>query len=117
MKTYFIFISMFLSVMFVNAQENSIKTATFQVKGNCGECKDRIENAADIKGVKLATWSDKTQILSVTYNSAKVSEEEIEKAIAAKGHDTRNVKSTDAAYKKLPDCCKYRDKKCLEPKN
>jgi Cu(I)/Ag(I) efflux system membrane fusion protein len=94
------------------AQDKTITTATITVKGNCDECKNRIENAADIKGVKLATWDEKKQRLSVTYNTEKVSLAEIEKAIAASGHDAGSVKGTDAGYKKLPSCCKYRDKKC-----
>jgi len=31
----------------------------------------------------------------------------IEQAVAAKGYDTKDVKATEAAYKKLDECCQY----------
>ena len=94
-----------------NAQEKKKETKTidFKVSGACEQCKRRIENAADIKGVKLSDWSEKTQILKVTYRSDKVSEEQIKQAILKSGHDVDNEKAPDEAYKKLPDCCKYRE--------
>lgn len=115
MKTIIIFISLFITLI-TNAQTKGVTTHTIIVKGNCEECKARIENAADIKGVKLATWSETTKVLSVTYNSDKVTLEQIENAIAAKGHDADSVKGNDASYKKLPSCCKYRTTKCESPK-
>ncbi len=100
----------------VSAQEKTkeTKTVSFKVAGNCEQCKSRIENAADIKGVKLAEWNAKTQILKVIYRSDKVSEAEIKKAILIAGHDVETEKSQNATYNKLPDCCKYRDKKCVK---
>ena len=115
MKTIIIFLSLFITIT-TKAQSKGVVTNTISVKGNCAECKTRIENAADIKGVKLATWSEDTKILTVTYNSDKVTLEQIENAIAAKGHDADSVKGNDASYKKLPSCCKYRDTKCESPK-
>jgi copper chaperone CopZ len=115
MRTIILFISLFIALN-INAQDKAIKTTTISVKGNCDQCKERIENAADIKGVKLAVWSEKTQALAVTYNTEKVTIEQIEKAIAASGHDAGAIKGTDAGYNKLPSCCKYRDKKCELPK-
>ncbi|MEO6302637.1 MAG: heavy-metal-associated domain-containing protein [Bacteroidia bacterium] len=108
-------IIIFLFALFTlnsNAQDTGVKTATIAVKGNCEECKKRIENAADIKGVKLAVWDEDAQAITVTYRADKVTLEQIEKAIAASGHDVGSVKGDDAKYKKLPECCKYRDKKC-----
>jgi copper chaperone CopZ len=96
----------------VAAQDGAVKTVTLAVKGNCEECKKRIENAADIKGVKVSSWDENKQALTVTYRSDKVTLEDIEKAIAASGHDVGNFKGNDANYKKLPECCKYRDKAC-----
>ena len=37
--------------------QNTAITTTLLVKGNCEECKTRIENAADIKGVKFFEWN------------------------------------------------------------
>ena|SRR6218665_1392806 len=112
MKTIFIlFITLFCSFNSA-AQDKGTATATIAVKGNCEECKKRIENAADIKGVKFSAWNETTQAITVTYKTDKVSLEQIEKAIAASGHDTRNFKSGKPAYNQLPSCCKYRDASC-----
>jgi len=92
--------------------QTTVTTSTISVKGNCGECKDRIENAADIKGVKNAEWNEKAQLLSVTYDAKKVSLEQIEKAIAKSGHTTSHQKADTVAYKGLPDCCKYEKGAC-----
>ncbi len=102
-------IIIFIGLIFtlkVQAQ-STITTSTISVKGNCGECKERIENAADIKGVKSITWNENTQVAQVTYDSKKVSLNNIENAIAKAGHETENIKADSSAYKKLPQCCKY----------
>ena len=106
-----LFLSLFICFS-IKAQDKSITTATLIVKGNCGECKKRIENAADIKGVKYSAWDEKNQVMTVTYRTDKVTLNEIENAIAAKGHDTQHVPASSDAYGKLPSCCRYRDKKC-----
>ena len=100
----------------MSAQEKNkeTKTITFKVLGNCEQCKSRIENAADIKGVKIAVWDMKTQLIKVTYRTDKVSEAEIKKVITNAGHDVDTTKAPDAVYNKLPDCCKFRDKKCVK---
>ena len=115
MKNLIIILSIFIFTSF-NGQTKGVTTNTILVKGNCEECKSRIENAADIKGVKLATWSETTKVLTVTYNADKVSLEQIENAIAAAGHDAGEIKGSEASYKKLPSCCKYRTTKCDAPK-
>jgi len=81
----------------------------FEVDGVCGMCKERIENAALIKGVKFAEWDKETQILQVVYRPKKVTELDIHRAVAEMGHDTPKVKATKEAYQKLPACCAYRD--------
>lgn len=85
------------------------KTTEIVVKGNCDACKNRIENAALIKGVKSATWNKKTKKLKLIYRADKVKIEAIHKAVAAAGHDTVLEKAPDKIYKKLPKCCAYRD--------
>jgi mercuric ion binding protein len=112
MKTLFILLISLLTSFAGLAQDNTVATVTIAVKGNCEECKKRIENAADIKGVKISDWNEDKQILTVTYKTDKVTPEQIEKAIAASGHDTKNYKGAATAYNKLPSCCKYRDKAC-----
>lgn len=103
-----IFLSLLLSLTNGTAQ-SAVKTVTLHVDGDCDQCKESIENAADIKGVKLCTWNPKTRVAEITFDESKTSLETIEKAIAAKGYDTEHVKGSDAAYNRLPKCCRYRD--------
>jgi len=108
-------IILFIFSLHLNAQ-TGIQTSTFTVKGNCEDCKLRIENAADIKGVKILTWNEDTKVASVTYNADKVSLDKIQNSIAAAGYDAGTKKGDDAAYRKLPKCCQYRDGVCEDPK-
>ncbi|MBN1597016.1 MAG: heavy-metal-associated domain-containing protein [Bacteroidales bacterium] len=110
--TYLISIVVFFSSTLISvAQEKNekIETAEFHVSGVCDQCKTRIENAALIKGVKLAEWNKETHNIKVVFNNTKTSEEDIHSAIAEHGHDTELVKADDAIYGKLPKCCAYRD--------
>ena len=92
-----------------NQPTKKIVTVTFKVKGVCGDCKERIEEAAMIKGVRMATWDKQTEILKAVYSSKITSQDKIEIAIAAIGHDTENHKAKDSVYNELPGCCQYRD--------
>lgn len=101
-----IFFSMIAFVF--NAQNKNISEQSIKVTGLCGDCKSRIETAADIKGVKSAIWTAETQSLKVIYRNDKTSIDKIKQSIAAVGYDTEDVKGNDKAYQKLPECCKYR---------
>lgn len=93
------------------AQKASSKktiTETIQVEGVCQQCKQRIEKAALIKGVRFAEWDATTQELKVAYRPHLVEQEDIEKAIAQQGHNTENVKADDSVYEQLPSCCAYK---------
>jgi periplasmic mercuric ion binding protein len=114
MRTIIIILTCILSVT-VKAQQGVI-TETISVKGNCEECKERIENASDIKGVKICVWNEDTKIATITYDSAKTDLLKIKKAIAASGHDAGEITGNAKAYNRLPDCCKYRDGVCNDKK-
>ena len=87
---------------------NVAKTEKIKVYGNCGQCKTRIEKAArSVPGVTKATWVDKDEILTVTFDETKTSVSKIEEEVAKVGHDTDHAKATDKAYNALPGCCKY----------
>ncbi len=103
----------FMSVMSFTDNNTANKskkfvTETFKVDGCCGECKERIEQALDIKGIRYASWEVSTHILTVTYNTKKITIQEIHNTIAGVGHDTDLVKAPDNIYNALPDCCQYR---------
>jgi len=83
------------------------KTDSIKVLGNCGMCKKTIETALKVPGVSSANWDKETKILKVSYDASKVSNDDVQKKVAAVGYDTEKFKATTAAYKKLPTCCQY----------
>lgn len=85
-------------------------TEKIHVYGNCSMCKERIESALDVKGVKSAEWSPKTKQLEITYNPDKISLKQIHEIINKAGHDTEVSKAADAVYADLPGCCHYRER-------
>jgi copper chaperone CopZ len=118
MKTIKVIIAvMIMSVAGMNmfaqtqAKKATTKTESIKVKGNCGECEARIEKAAKIKGVSKADWNKDTKILTLVYDPSVVKSEDVQKKIAAVGHDTEKFKADDKAYNSLPGCCQYDRKK------
>jgi periplasmic mercuric ion binding protein len=83
------------------------KTETIKVWGNCDMCKARIEKAAKVEGVTKADWNPDTKILALTYNPSVITSDEVQKRIAAVGHDTEKYRADDKVYDKLPACCHY----------
>lgn len=104
-----IFMMIAMMAMTFAVQAKTVKTS-FKVNGVCDQlCKPRIQNAAkSVKGVLSASWDSKTKVCKVVFDDHKTSKEKIEKAITTAGHDAGNFKASDAAYNKLPGCCKYR---------
>lgn len=105
-----ILILMVLPVL-VNAQkkEKSIATCEFTVQGVCKMCKERIEEAALIKGVKMTEWNNATGVFKAVYREDKVTEKEIHEAIVMAGHATDQMPADPEAYDRLPKCCAYKD--------
>ncbi|MDW3208847.1 MAG: cation transporter [Reichenbachiella sp.] len=89
--------------------DKSIATCEFTVQGVCEMCKERIEEAALIKGVKMAEWDNSTGVFKAVYREDKVTEKEIHEAIAMAGHATEQVPADSEAYDRLPKCCAYND--------
>lgn len=82
--------------------------AEFKVYGACGMCETRIENAAkSVVGVTSADWNRETKMLTIEYDTEKVSLDDVHKKIAEAGHDTDKVRAKDEVYKGLPACCHY----------
>ena len=90
-------------------QAKTVKTE-IPVNGKCNEmCKPRIEKAAKaVPGVLSATWNLKAQKLTLVYDNTKTDTKKVQKAVADSGHDSGNIKASQATYDKLPGCCKYR---------
>lgn len=108
MKTYkiFSFLPLFMALTIVSFAQNT-KTETIPVSGNCGMCETKIEKAAKEAGASTADWNKDTKILTVRYNPSSTNTVKIQQAIAKVGYDTRDFKTTDAAYNKLSACCQY----------
>ena len=102
-------ILMFSNITFIDAQ-TTLRTDTLTVSGDCGGCRDRIEEAAFIKGVRKAHWEQKTQVLTISFKPDKTSLEKIAKSLAEAGYDSRLQNANETAYSKLPSCCHYRSK-------
>ena len=101
---------MAIFAMFTLGASAHEKTDSFKVYGNCQMCKTRIEKASEVEGVKKAVWDMETKMLTITYNPDKVKLDDIQKGIAAVGHDTEKFSADAAVYKKLHGCCKYERK-------
>ena len=96
-------------LMLSTAEAKTVKT-TFEVKGNCGMCQKRIEQAAmSVKGVTSARWNKANGQLSLVYDNKQTSPEKVQQAVAAVGHDSGKSKADQKVYDKLPGCCKYRE--------
>lgn len=107
MKKIVMLCSVVLMTVTASAQEKNKKTA-FEVSGNCEMCKERIEKAAiKVKGVKYASWDIPSKQLSVIMDERKCSVMDVKKAVAAVGHDTKEVKAEAEVYKNLHPCCQY----------
>ncbi|MBL4705607.1 MAG: cation transporter [Flavobacteriales bacterium] len=79
----------------------------FRVEGKCEMCETRIENALDIKGIKIADWDLSTKNCRVVYKTELFKETEIHQLLANIGHTTEKVKTSQEAYDGLHGCCKY----------
>jgi copper chaperone CopZ len=109
MKKLVLVMLMVLAGFTVQAQEkNKNAKHELEVKGNCGDCKKRIEKAAySVKGVKSAAWHEDHQDLHLVIDETKCSLDDVRKAVAASGYDTDTIKATTEAYNGLPGCCQY----------
>lgn len=91
----------------VTSGENALLHTSFRVGGNCGMCKDRIEQAAmSVDGVTDATWETESGILHLNI-LPEVPVERVHLAVAASGHDTELKRAPDTVYGELPECCLY----------
>lgn len=107
MKTlqFILLISIFSFTSFTLKAQTK-KTETFNVSGNCGMCKSRIEKAAKAAGASFASWNEDTKKITVKYNK-DTDLLKIQQKIADAGYDNDGAKAPDTAYSKLDECCQY----------
>lgn len=90
--------------------KDGIAQSTFTVWGNCGMCKQTIEKSLKMDGVQKADWNIDAKIMTVSYDTSKISLQTIQQAIVDAGYDNVSAKGNDAAYAKLHECCQYERK-------
>ena len=104
----FLFLLMFFTAGFTQAQEKEQKfqTVVIQTSAECGDCKDRIEEALNYtKGVVFAELDLETKKVTVRFTTKKISLQEVKQAIATIGYDADEVKAEPKAQLSLPKCC------------
>lgn len=95
-------------MLFAQLVSAQTKTDTIYAKGNCGHCKERIEQTVmGIKGMVQASWDPEYARLICSYDASVTNNAAIQKAMASVGHDTDLYRADDKVYKELPGCCKY----------
>lgn len=99
---------LFLSIFLFSTFSAQTKTFKAKVEGNCGMCKERIEETAKSnKNVKSAVWNMSKKTLTVTYDASKTDKKEVLKSIAEVGHDNEMFRASDKTYDELEACCQY----------
>src|SRR5690606_29795038 len=96
------------SILFMGIAQLSFAQAvkeTIKVSGNCGMCKDKIEKAARSGGASDGAWDSHTKVLTVEYAHTSSVNAKTQKAVAASGDDTSDVKASDEVYNNLHGCC------------
>ena len=94
----------------ITTTSNGITTSIFKVWGNCDMCKETIENSLKVDGVVSSDWNTETKMISVSFDSAKVNLNQIQKNIALVGYDNVKYTADDQVYNNLHECCQYERK-------
>ena len=102
-----------LFIMSIFAVQAQTTTDVFNVSGNCGMCKSRIEAAAKEAGASSASWDADSKKLKVSFDAGTTSSSKIQEKVASVGHDNVGFKASEEAYNKLHACCKY-DRAAIE---
>ena len=103
------YILFFLAISTAMSAQSKITSTSIEVDGLCGMCKERIENAAYINGVKQVNWDKESHQLDLVFRNDKVSKEDIIASINAAGHDVEGAIASDEQYGNVHRCCRYRD--------
>jgi mercuric ion binding protein len=101
-------VGLFTMSTIIEAQTPIKKTETVKIYGNCNMCKSTIEGALKKKdGVLKKDWNTETKILTVTYDSTKITLNQILQKVADVGYDSDTFRAKDETYNKLAKCCHY----------
>ena len=109
MKKYIFSLLAAVAFTFNSTAQSKITETSLEVDGLCGMCKQRIENAAYLPGVKKVNWDKETHQLDLVFRNDKVNKGDIIASINGAGHDVRGAIASDEQYAKIHGCCRYRD--------
>lgn len=106
---YIVFV-LTLGLFSCNTSSSSEKIETFKVWGNCEKCKVTIENSVKVDGVIEQDWNVESKLMTVKFDSTKISLSGIQQLVAKSGYDNDGFYGDDYAYAKLAACCQYERK-------
>lgn len=99
-----------------NGQIKNSKTTTVSISGNCEMCEKTIETAGAMSKKSSVDWDKDHKTAKVVFDSTKTSVDEILKKIALSGYDNELYLAPEAAYKALPECCRYTRRNATQTK-
>ena len=115
MKTIFLTILLSIASIAVAQKQNKFQTIEIKTSALCGECEERIENKLNYsKGVKFADLDLETKIVTVKFNTKKLSADDVKKLIASVGYHAGDVERDAAAFENLPGCCQDPNATCTK---
>ncbi len=91
-----------------NAQSKNSKLQTLEIQTSavCGMCKQTLEKAMnDTEGISNGRLDLGNKVLTVKYDNAKISADEIRQVIANIGYDADDVPANLESHDALPACC------------
>ena len=96
-----------LTVTAFSQKDVKISEIKIKTSAQCDMCKERIEkNLSKEAGIKSVVVDIKTKVVTVKYLADKTNAAKIKGAISKSGYDADETKADQAAYAKLPACCK-----------
>ena len=105
------YILFFLTLCLISCKTGtSEKTEIFKVWGNCEKCKTTIEKSVSVEGVIEKDWNIESTLMTVKFDTIKISLDGIQQLIAKAGYDNDGYYGDDYAYGKLESCCQYERK-------
>lgn len=84
-------------------------TLSLKIRGNCRQCKSRIESAYQKAGLKNVNWSAETETATLRFPKGAFNRPQLEQIALQAGHDTETDLASDDSYDRLAACCQYRD--------
>lgn len=87
-------------------QKKDIQKVDIQTSAECNECKLKLEEVMNFtKGVQFAELNLDNKVLTVKFNTSKISLAEVKKKIVNAGYDADELKANKEQQMKLPKCC------------